>query len=637
MARFAQLVVEQLEDRLTPATFGVPWPNPQGLTVSFVPDGAAVGARTSNLFHTLNTEASTSTWEREILRALQTWAVNANINLSVVPDGRQPLGSPGAVQGDPRFGDIRIAAVPGAFNSADVADALPFSWTGSTWSGDIILNSSQPFEIGNEAGAYDLFSVLLHEAGHVFGLDDDAIDPGSAMSPTYAYHTQLASTDILHLQKLYGSRQADSLTNNTMANASWLQTSLQGGSLSSDLSNLQDLDYYRIQTPGFLTGFTGFSVQVKTSGISLLTSNLAVYDAWGRLVGSASASDPTHGDLTLNINAQPSSTYYLRVTGANSSVFGIGDYQLNVTNHYWLLSLGTILNLADGLLNTTFATADHLLSQNPGTDQRFDYFSQGTQYSSNNGEYYVVQSPSNASGASENMVALAWGLDVNGLEPRLHVFDAHQNPIAVQVIANGSQTYTIQLPKVAPGTSFYVEVTAANPSSQSTGRFALAVDFHAPSLVSFGNLTSESLTAAQSQSSGTLTLAEDEVFHFALTAVSSNVNAWLTMTIVDSTGSTVLTLKVQAGQPTVTADIFLKMGTYTVTFSGSTSDGSAWTGMNFWLDGDMISDPVGAYSTSPTSSGSTAPSSSGNSSYYTYGPPTTSKPPPPTTTSPYYY
>jgi hypothetical protein len=92
----------------------------------------------------------------------------------------------------------------------------------------------------------------------------------------------------------------------------------------------------------------------------------------------------------------------------------------------------------------------------------------------------------------------------------------------------------------------------------------------------------------------------------------------------------------------VTADVFLKMGTYSVSFTGSTSDGSAWSGMDFQLAGDMISDPVGAYSTSPSSTGTNSPSSTSSSSgstgpgYYSYTP---TKPGSSTssTTSPYYY
>src|SRR5271169_5394865 len=104
MAKLRKLSVEHLEDRLTPATWGIAWPNPGHLTVSFVPDGTQVSGYQSNLDQTLNAVAPTSVWEAEILRALQTWAANANIDIGVVADGGQALGTSGAVQGDPRFG-----------------------------------------------------------------------------------------------------------------------------------------------------------------------------------------------------------------------------------------------------------------------------------------------------------------------------------------------------------------------------------------------------------------------------------------------------------------------------------------------------------------------------------------------------
>ena len=132
MNRFYRPLVELLENRLAPAQFGVPWPNPGQLTLSIVLDGTPAGLGPSNLSQTLNVKASTAAWELEVLRAFQTWAVNANINIGVVADGGQALGVAGAVQGDTRFGDIRIAATPGAGDSTDLADAQPFSWTGTT-------------------------------------------------------------------------------------------------------------------------------------------------------------------------------------------------------------------------------------------------------------------------------------------------------------------------------------------------------------------------------------------------------------------------------------------------------------------------------------------------------------------------
>jgi hypothetical protein len=225
-----------------------------------------------------------------------------------------------------------------------------------------------------------------------------------------------------------------------------------------------------------------------------------------------------------------------------------------------------------------------------------------------------MQSPAAAAGATESMAAIVWGLDVNGLQPRLHVFDANQNPVAAQVLANGAGTYTIQLPNAVPNASYYVEVTAANPGgANSTGRFALAVDFHVQNLVTFANLDGGTLTQAQAQATGGLTLADDSLFHFALSANSANANEWVTMTVLDGTGAVVLTLKVQAGRPTVTADVYLKKGTYSIFYAASTSDGSALSSITFALAGDILSDRVGAYTTPPPSSSAPPPQTSSSS------------------------
>src|SRR5438874_10365811 len=94
-------VWDTLEDRAVPATFGVPWSDPSHLTLSFVPDGTPIAGHVSSLFKTLGALEPSATWEREILRAFQTWAVNANINIGLVADGGQALGVAGGTQHDP--------------------------------------------------------------------------------------------------------------------------------------------------------------------------------------------------------------------------------------------------------------------------------------------------------------------------------------------------------------------------------------------------------------------------------------------------------------------------------------------------------------------------------------------------------
>src|SRR4051812_30815065 len=189
----ARLSLEPLEDRRLMAAWGTAWPGQ--LTVSFVPDGTQVGSHQSALPQGVTAEA----WKGEILRAIQTWAASANINVGLVADGGQPIGTPGSASGDPRFGDIRIASVPLGLESS-VAIGSPYDPLAGTESGDVIFNSSQPFSLGG-MGGYDLFSVALHEAGHSYGFADENTDPTSAnYSPYIGVRPAPSASDVVELR-----------------------------------------------------------------------------------------------------------------------------------------------------------------------------------------------------------------------------------------------------------------------------------------------------------------------------------------------------------------------------------------------------------------------------------------------------
>src|SRR5215469_15470605 len=248
--RRTRLVVESLEGRAVPATFGVPWADPGRLTLSFAPDGTAIAAHTSSLFQTLGAQQPTAVWQKEILQAFQTWAVQANINIGLVGDGGQAFGTAGPSQHDSQFGDIRVGAQ--AMSSDALSISVPNDPTlSSSWGGDVLINSNDNFG----SGGLDLYSVLLHEAGHVFGIGDST-DSTSPMYDQYQDNQQLTSADIAALQALYGVRSLDphegSNGNDTINTATQMQ--FPGGYTGTtplvaygDIGSNQDADVFSVK------------------------------------------------------------------------------------------------------------------------------------------------------------------------------------------------------------------------------------------------------------------------------------------------------------------------------------------------------------------------------------------------------
>src|SRR5436305_5222426 len=151
------------------------------LSVSFAPDGSSWYGSTSRLSQLLHRVASTAVWQREYARALQTWADSSPLNFHFVADDGSPSGTYGLVQGDARFGDIRLGAIP--LDGALAATIFPSTKGGSQGgsdSGDMTLNTGYTFHLGS---TYDLYSLLLHESGHALGLGHSG--PGTVMYATY--------------------------------------------------------------------------------------------------------------------------------------------------------------------------------------------------------------------------------------------------------------------------------------------------------------------------------------------------------------------------------------------------------------------------------------------------------------------
>ena len=201
---------EALETRLLLySKLGDQWTYDSRITYSFMPDGTNIGGVPSVLFQTLNQNNSTSAWQQQIKDAASLWENSSNINLALVSDGGQAVGTSGNQQDDPRFGDIRIGAIP--LGPGVLAETfLPPPANGGTDAGDIILNSSINWQINNN---YDVMTVMAHEFGHALGLGDSTVS-GSVMYGTYSGIDQsLSSDDQSGIQSVYGARQFDMYNN----------------------------------------------------------------------------------------------------------------------------------------------------------------------------------------------------------------------------------------------------------------------------------------------------------------------------------------------------------------------------------------------------------------------------------------
>jgi len=641
------LRLETLGDRCLPTLFGIPWADPNHLTLSFVPDGTATPYGPSSAFATLGQSVPTASWQRDVLRAFQTWAVNANIDVGLVADGGQPLGTVGAVQWDSRFGDVRVAAAP--LSSSLLASGAPFSWSGTTLSGDVVFNSEMGFGTGIDPSRYDVFSLALHEAGHVLGLDHSTA-AGSAMNEMYRYLNNLSASDVAALRGMYGARVADAFDavatggNDTLVRASVLPR--DSGLITrliatGDITTLADVDYYKFTVP-LLGGITGVSVRLQAAGLSLLAPSIKVYNSAGQVVASAASADPLSNNLTLRfIPSLFGGTYYVKVDGATADVFSIGGYRLAVdmlTPTSLLSPLAPLLSpILDGHTDDTLGLARVLNpTPKPEPDSRFDFTFLGVIEDASDTDRFKIHAPATPGSGSVNMNVMVWALESNGLDPRIQVYDVTLGrPVAFQVLANDAGVMTIQIPKVQVEDDYIVSVLARTPGgANDTGSYFLAADFNRFALTEFDGVATDTVGPGVTKSAS-LSINEAAMFELGLSAESFVGGAGgVAMTLYNAAGQCVLTLKADSDAPLVTAVRYLSEGTYTVRYTYRYTTGSnPASAIKYNLFLLQLSEGAGPYATNTGSSGGSSSPPPDSSGGYTYSGSSTSRP----GGSPYYF
>ncbi len=625
--RRSRLTVECLEGRALLATFGVPWHDPSHLTLSFAPDGSAIAGHTSSLFQSLNAQAASKVWKREVLRAFQTWAVQANVNIGLVADGGQAFGTPGKPQHDPRFGDIRIGAQK--MSPEVLSVSIPNDpAVSSTWTGDVLINSDDAF--GGKK--LDLFSVVLHEAGHVFGLGENA-DPKSIMYGRYKGGQQLSPADIAALQALYGTRALDpnegSRGNDTMGTATQVQFpgSYTGATplvVYGDINSTKDADVFAVRPPSNYTGPVTFRLQ--SAGISLLTTHLTLLDARGNVLDDTQAASDFGDTVSLHLNrVSPNQTYYLKVQGATHDVFGIGSYGLGITfdakntatpaaldsvmrGPYQALSNNDIASIfqnpAVALFNHSERDGDLIaatqLSTTPGFFQNSHYETVASLSSPTDVHFYRIQRPNVRNGQGLVLTATVRAVDPNGVAPRVAIVDGNGNALDMTILANGNGTFTIQASNFKGGGNIYLRVTPGGAGS-GVGNYALDAQF-GTTPAQLTTFAGGNLDAGVGQKFYNVYIAESQIFQFLLSTAGTGVPAGTSvqMTITDKTGRVVGTLNAAVGD-TVSGDaLFLTPGAYILRFAVSGTGSNLVAPLSYSLVGGSISDPIGPALEDPT-------------------------------------
>lgn len=596
-----------LEDRCTPAQFGVPWNDPLHLTLSFAPDGTTAADQPSRLAAALDAQMPRQVWQGAILKAVQTWAGVANVNVGVVGDGGQPFGVTGPTQLDPRFGDIRV----GGFDMTAEALAVstpPAAFVSGTLAGDLFVNTAARFT------ADSLYAVALHEIGHALGLPHST-DPKSVMASHLNSNRTLAASDVTAIQTLYGPRAADPNEgvkgNDTVKTATPLKYSDTPGQFTGatpvvgygDITTPADVDVFYLRQ---LAGYTGpISFRVQTAGVSLLAPSVTLTDSAGRVLAQQTG---TAGDtLSLSLpTTRAGETYFVRVSAAPGTANAVGRFAVAGTFDARLkptaLSLDAVMRgpyetLKPEEQQTLFTNPDAVffdddlhtndtaalaVNLRPGPGNPSDRHLQVTA-SLGDGtdvDWYRVRAPESAGKQPWVLTATVRAVSPNGVVPRAEVYDDAGARVAAEVIANGNGTFSVQFTAAQPRRYYFVRVF----SPTAAGNYALDVTF-GTAAADLRTLAAGTLSAPVTGASFKLYVGQTQLLSTTLSVTGGG----LRMEVVNAAGQVVQTLVVGANDTASGVSALLTPGEYTVRFTAVNATGP----VAFTLRGAGLTDPIG--------------------------------------------
>ncbi len=594
---------EQLEPRLALDAEGSIAGTDVHLTLSFAADGTSIAGQTNGLASLFDTIAPREVWQEQILAAFQTWAIHTNADIGVVNDGGQTFGTGGASQGDSRFGDIRIGAIAMAPNVAAVSVPIDGLVSG-TWFADVLFNTAYNYQTID-----DILAIALHEAGNVFGLEDND-DPNSPLhSGNPPVVRQPTVTDIALLQQLHGARAPDlnevsrengntTTNNDSTASASELLTvelneSGHGSAptiVYGDIGANTDLDFFYIEPPSNYNG--SLTIEVRTLGISLLKPRLRVLDHNLQLITQGVTTTFGGDRLIVNLPAiEENQKLYFQVSSSNGDELNIGGYSLITTFDDENLVLpaqidevagGAYRNLPAEELAKFFDSEEDFFNDDDHTDddvgdavqlETTPGFVEDTRYEvigsvtdATDADIYEISAPELGETLLDVMTVVVRSLDSGGLIPRVTVLDENATVIPSAIIANGAGDYIVQVDGITPEDNYLIRVDAANPGQLfDTGNYSLIVTFSTDAVPfdSIGLNPLPSLGNGTTQNFHTLYVAKPQLFHFVMETedVAVSTPTALVATIYNDQGQAVYQISSRPGETRSREAVLLSSGT----------------------------------------------------------------------------
>lgn len=601
---------DSLESRCVPATFGIPWPNPEHLTVSFAPDQTTlISGRPNLLNQTLDqqfspaatlAESPSSLWKKSVLQAFEIWSAQSNINFGIVGDNGSEFGAPGQVTGDSRFGDIRIGGVELAPNA--LAVSIPFDpGMAGTSSGDLIFNTS----LNLNKSPDELLRIALHEVGHTLGLDS-SLNPQSVMSSPLGSRTTLDDSDILAIQSLYGKRSPDSFetrsTNNSASNATRLKTQTSRNAIVpvvayGDITTASDVDFYSVEVPSKYSGQV--TLKLQTGGLSLLNAKISVMDDKGTLILQSVVQDVGGGAASIVLPSVTSgSKLMIKIEPIANNAFQVGSYGLAASfDNASLVSSERLSEFLKG--NHSDLSPEELVNQlidgNSGDHnkgQENDHHS-ALNYSGRFSDSKEIDSYQINPNSDQGPVLTirVFSLGTTEVNPEIVVTKPNGTVIPSRILINDNGQMTVQLTGMTGSEPIRIRLKS---ESGQVGNYQMEAFFTKVASENRTFLTGQ-LTTALPTLNYKFYVAQSQIFQF-LNALSiepgSNGTTRMEASVIDSWGQVVWSMNGGAGSPESADPVILNTGEYRFQVRLVTTSSTPVTA-NFKLTGSVISDPVG--------------------------------------------